>query len=93
MTVLEMFTNNQLGLRDFYFTGDNYIYRFEHDAKLRFIQALAERFKKPVQTGGQACSWSTVITQKTRDLAEFIENPRAELDFTQPEPVLEREAA
>jgi len=90
LTVMEMFTSNQLDLKDFYFTGDDYTYRFEHDAKLRFIHQLIDHFQKPVQINGEGHSWSMVIQQKTRALGEFLLEPKRELDFIEPSPLLER---
>lgn len=90
LTVLEMFTSSQLDIRDFYFTGDDYTYRFEHDAKLRFIRQLVERFKKRVMYDRELCSWSTVIQDKTRQLANHLSDPTRPIDFTDPAPILER---
>ena len=90
LTVMEMFTSNALDLKDFYFTGDDYTYRFEHDAKLRFISALVEHFKKRVDYDGQLCSWSSVIQGKTRELGRFLVEPTKSLDFVEPQPILQR---
>jgi CRISPR/Cas system-associated endonuclease Cas1 len=90
LTVMEMFTSSQLDIRDFYFTGDDYRYRFEHDAKLRFIRNLVEHFKKRVSYDRELCSWSTVIQEKTRQLANHISDPARPIDFTEPSPILEK---
>jgi len=44
VAVMDAFESCLLDLQDFYFTGDDYRYRFEPDAKQRFLDLLRERF-------------------------------------------------
>ena len=46
MAVIEAFESGVLDLPDFYFTGDDYRYRFEPEAKERFLDLLRERSNK-----------------------------------------------
>ncbi len=48
ISVVEAFESEALELHDFYFTGDDYRYRFERGAKRRFIEVLRERFNSGV---------------------------------------------
>jgi len=54
MTVIGAFESKTLDLRDFYFTGDDYRYRFDGGAKQRFINMLRERFNAGVTYKGAA---------------------------------------
>ena len=53
MSVIHAFESKTLELHDFYFTDDYYRYRFELDAKLRFIGILRERFDSGVVYKGR----------------------------------------
>jgi hypothetical protein len=44
VTVMEAFESEVLDLSDFYFMGDDYRYRFDLEAKQRFLDLLRERF-------------------------------------------------
>jgi len=48
LSVVHAFESGALDLHDFYFTGDDYRYRFETHAKQRFIEALRQRFNSGV---------------------------------------------
>jgi len=48
VAVIEAFESGLLDLPDFYFTGDDYRYRFETEAKRRFLDLLKERFNSEV---------------------------------------------
>jgi hypothetical protein len=71
-------------------TGDDYRYRFEVDAKQRFIDSLRERFNAGVTYKGRVLKWDTVIEQKAKELSRFLIHRSQEIDFTQPFPVLVR---
>ena len=79
-----------LELHDFYFTGDDYRYRFELDAKRRFIEVLRDRFNSGVKYKDRVMKWDTVIEQKTNELGRFLVGKLSTPDFTEPAPVLER---
>jgi CRISPR-associated protein Cas1 len=89
VTVMEAFESGVLDLPDFYFTGDDYRYRFELEAKQRFLDLLRERFNSAVRYRGRALKWDTVIEQKTVELGRFFFG-RSVVDFTEPAPRLPR---
>ncbi len=71
-------------------TGDDYRYRFEVDAKQRFIDSLRERFNAGVTYKGRVLKWDAVIEQKTSELGRFLTRKTSSLDFTEPAPNLDR---
>ena len=48
------FESGALDLPDFYFTGDDYRYRFEREVKQRFLDLLRERFNSRVTYKGRS---------------------------------------
>jgi hypothetical protein len=46
---MEAFESGVLDLPDFYFTGDDYRYRFEPEAEQQFLDLLRERFNSTVR--------------------------------------------
>jgi CRISPR-associated protein Cas1 len=91
LTVIQLFESKSLGSRDFYFTGDDYRYRLEVDAKRRFIDALRERFDSGVNYKGRRLKWDTLIEEKTNELGRFLTDKTSSLDFVEPSPKLERQ--
>jgi len=79
-----------LELHDFYFTGDDYRYKFEAEAKQRFIEVLRERFNSGVNYKGRVLKWDTVIQEKANELGRYLNGRMQRLDFTEPTPNLER---
>jgi CRISPR-associated protein Cas1 len=79
-----------LDLPDFYFTGDDYRYRFDPEAKERFLELLRERFNSGVMYCGKRLSWDTVILRKGQELARYLSGKMAMLDLSTPKSVLER---
>jgi hypothetical protein len=79
-----------LKLSDFYFTGDNYLYRFGPDARQQFIDLLRERFNSGVDYRGRVLKWDTVIEQKTNELGRFLTGKSSSVDFSEHAPKLER---
>jgi CRISPR-associated protein Cas1 len=61
VSVIEAFESRVLDLPNFYFTGDDYRYRFEPEAKQRFIDLIRERFNAGVNHDGRVLKWDTVI--------------------------------
>jgi CRISPR/Cas system-associated endonuclease Cas1 len=53
VAVMEAFESGVLDLPDFYFAGDDYRYRFETQAKHRFLELLRERFNCGVRYNGR----------------------------------------
>jgi hypothetical protein len=85
---MEAFESGVLDLPDFYFTGDDYRYRFEPEAKERFLDLLRERFNSTVRYKGRAFKWDTVIEQKTVEFGRYLVGRTNGLDFSEPSPNL-----
>jgi len=90
VAVMEAFDSRVLDLPNFYFTGDDYMYRFEPDAKHRFIQVLRGQFNSGVSYKGCVLKWDTVIEQKATELGRFLVGRSREIEFTEPSPILMR---
>ena len=90
VAVMEAFEPQVLDLPDFYFTGDDYRYRFEPEAKQRFLDLLRERFNSVVEYKGRALKWDTVIEQKAVEFGRFLAGRIGKLDFSEPYPNLRR---
>lgn len=90
LTVLEAFQAGTLGWRSFYFTAEDYRYRFTTDAKDLFIQLLKEQFNRGVSYRGRRLKWDTVIEQKTLELTRFLTSKLSMVDFVEPSPRLDR---
>lgn len=91
VSVVDAFESGALDLRDFYFTGDDYRYRFEGDAKQRYIDLIRERFNSGAAYEGRVLKWDTVIEQKTIELGRFLTDGQRSLDFAEPAPSLVRQ--
>ena len=91
LTVLHAFESGLLKLRDFFFTGDSYDYKFETVAKERFIGLIRERFNVGVSYRGQVLKWDSVIERKAAELGRFLIGRLSELDFMEPTPSLVRQ--
>ena len=90
ITVIVAFESEALKLSDFYFTGDDYRYRFEADARQRFIGVLRERFNLGVRYKGRILKWDTIIEQKVTELGRFLNDRLSAIDFAEPSPKLVR---
>jgi CRISPR-associated protein Cas1 len=88
VTVMDAFESGVLDLPDFYFTGDDYRYRFAPEAKQRFLNLLRERFNSGVKYKGRTFKWDTVIEQKTVELGRYLVGRTVGLDFSEPSPNL-----
>jgi CRISPR-associated protein Cas1 len=91
ISVIEAFESGTLELRDFYFTGDDYRYRFEVGAKQRFIDLIRERFNAGVTYKGRILKWDTVIEEKATELCRFLVEKRSSVGFLEPAPTLQRD--
>jgi CRISPR-associated protein Cas1 len=91
--VIQAFESTTLELHDFYFTGDDYRYCFEAEAKRRFIEVLREQFNSGVSYKSRVLQWDTVIEEKTSELGRYLNGGMQRLDFTEPTPVLEMTAS
>ena len=90
VAVMDAFESGVLDLPDFYFTGDDYRYRFEAEAKERFLDLLRERFNSAVRYKGRSLKWDTVVEQKTIELGRYSVGRTRRLDFSEPSPGLRR---
>lgn len=90
LTVIQAFESKTLDLSDFYFTGDDYRYKFEPEGKQRLIDRLRERFNSGVDYKGHMMKWDTVIQEKTSELARYLHGRSRGLDFSGPSPILKR---
>ena len=90
VAVIEAFESGVLDLPDFYFTGDDYRYRFEPDARQRFIEVLRERFNSGAIYKGRLMKWDTVIKEKTNELARYLSGRSPTVGFYEPPLVIER---
>jgi len=90
LATMQAFESGVLDLKDFYFTGDDYRYRIEIEAKRRYLQLMKERFNSGVRYKGKACRWDTVILNKAQDLARYLLEESKEMDFIEPCPNLQR---
>ena len=87
---MKAFESGVLDLPDFYFTGDDYTYCFELEAKQRFLDLLRERFNSGVRYGGRVFKWDTVIERKALELGRFLIGRSCKMDFSEPSPTLSR---
>ena len=90
VTTIEAFESGALDMKDFYFTGDDYRYHIEIEAKRRFLQLLKARFNSGVKHNGKTCKWDTVILNKTQELARFLAVKSGDIDFLEPTPDIRR---
>jgi CRISPR-associated protein Cas1 len=90
ITVIDAFESGTVDLRDFYFTGNDYRYRFEVDAKQRFINLIRERFNAGAGCGGRVLKWDTVIETNTTRLARFLCCKASSFDLSARVPELRR---
>jgi len=90
VTTTEAFESRALDMKDFYFTGDDYRYHIEIEAKRRFLELLKNRFNSGVKYRGKTWKWDTVILNKTQELARFLLDKSKQIDFTEPHPTLQR---
>jgi len=90
LTTMQAFESGVLDLKDFYFTGDDYSYKIEIEAKRRFLQLLKGRFNSGISCKGRVLKWDTVIEQKTTELSRFLVDSSQVIDFSKPGPFLKR---
>src|SRR5208282_5145618 len=90
LTVMRAFESGSLDVPHFYFTGDDYRYRFDAEAKTRFLNLLREQFNSGVKYNGRVLKWDTVIERKATELSRFLIRRSREIEFIEPCPILER---
>jgi len=90
LTTVHAFESGILDLKDFYFTGDDYSYKIEIEAKRRFLQLLKDRFNSGVSYNSHVLKWDTVIEQKTMELSRYLTGKSNLPDLSDPKPELDR---
>jgi CRISPR-associated protein Cas1 len=90
LAVLQAFESRVLGLDSFHFKFDDYRFRFNPEAKERYIELLKEHFNGGVRYRGKRLKWDTVIEQKTLELSRFLAGKISTVDFIEPSPNLDR---
>jgi CRISPR-associated protein Cas1 len=88
VAVMDAFESGVLDLPDFYFTGDDCRYRFEPEAKERFLDLFRERFNTGARYGGRVLKWDTVIERKAMELGRYLVRGSGRLDLCEPSPRL-----
>jgi len=89
VTAIEAFGSGKLNVSDFYFTGDDYRYRFDIEAKGKFIGLLRQQFNLGVAYKGRVLKWDTIIEQKTNELGRFLTGGSHSLELEEPTPIFE----
>lgn len=69
---------------------ENYNIRIRPDGVKKLMAELMPQFTKTVKYTGYYREWGYIITEKAYELGQFIIGKRKSLDFSNPEPVLER---
>jgi len=90
VTTIEAFESGTLDLKDFYFTGDDYRYRIEIDAKRHFLELLKDKFNSGVRYNCKTWRWDTVILGKTQELGRYLLGKSEGTEFVEPCPELRR---
>lgn len=88
VATIQAFESGLLDVKDFYFTGDDYRYKFEVEAKRRFLEFLKDKFNSGVKYKDKTWKWDTIILNKTEELGRFVLGKSDSLDFTEPCPNL-----
>jgi CRISPR-associated protein Cas1 len=88
-TAVSCLESGWFGKNDFY-RMDNYVLRLKPEAARKLIDAVRTRFNSPVRHAGRFYSWDTVIRLKAQELAKYVVGKRANLDFGEPKPILDR---
>jgi CRISPR-associated protein Cas1 len=90
VAVVDAFESGIVDLPDYYFTGNDYRYRFETEAKRCFLSLLRQRFNVGVRWNSRILKWDTVIEQKAAELGHCLLSRSSKLDFSEPSPTLLR---
>jgi hypothetical protein len=86
---MEAFESGLLDIPNFYFTGDDYRYRFETEARERFLDLLRERYNTGARYMRRNVKWDTVIEHKAVELGRYLGGRSSKLDFSEPSPELD----
>jgi CRISPR-associated protein Cas1 len=88
--VIEAFESQMFGPYDFAYERNNFLFRIEPEARARLRNRLIESFNSGVSYHGRTFKWDTVIEEKTLELSRYLTGKTPNLNFTEPEPILER---
>jgi hypothetical protein len=91
LAVVDVFESSVLDVHGFYFTGDDYRYGSDDDAKQRFIDLIRQRFNAGVASRDRVLKRDTIIEHKANELARFLTKKSLSLDLLQPAANLERQ--
>jgi CRISPR-associated protein Cas1 len=91
VAVMNAFESRILDLPNFYFTGGDYRYRFDPEAKQRFLDLFRDWFNSAVTYKGRAFKWDTVIERKAAEISLFLTGKSNMIGFQEPAPTLERQ--
>jgi CRISPR-associated protein Cas1 len=84
LTVMKAFESGALDHPHFYFTGDDYRYRFDVEAKIRFLNLLREKFNSGVNYKGRVSKWDALLEQKATELSHVLVGRNQDIDFVKP---------
>jgi CRISPR-associated protein Cas1 len=88
-SVLSAIESEALDLPDFYFTGDDYRYHLNKDAKQRLIDVMRGNFNVGALYQGRTLKWDTIIECKANEMGRYLAGKTSRLDLVQPAPTLE----
>ncbi len=71
VTIIEALERNDFGKKDFILT-DNYNIRLKPEATKRLVALMESRFTSKAAYGKKTWEWSSVIIQKTAEMAKFL---------------------
>jgi len=91
IATIQALESRLLDMKDFYFTGDDYRYHLDVEAKRRLLEFLKEKFNSTVKCKGKIFKWDTVIQSKVQELGRFLLGKAQSLDFIEPSPDLARD--
>lgn len=90
VTTIEAFESGVLDLKDFYFTGDDYRYRIEVEAKKHFLELLKDCFNAGAIHKGKSWKWDSIILNKTQELGRYVLGKSKKVWFDEPSLQLKR---
>ncbi|HMK83538.1 MAG TPA: CRISPR-associated endonuclease Cas1, partial [Candidatus Bathyarchaeia archaeon] len=90
LAVIECLEYERFSKKDFY-RLDNYVLRLRPEAVKKLLAALQLRFNSTARYRNKFYGWSTVIRLHCEELASYVLAKRSELDFSTPNPMLNRD--
>jgi len=90
LCVIGAFESPVFGPHDFAYERNSFLFRIEPEARTRLRNRLLEAFNSGTSYHGKIWKWDSIIELKALELARYLKGSSGELDFTEPEPILER---